>query len=178
MLMWMMQSRRHPRSKSESARRGTLKWTRWCEAKCQDCAIFQSREEADERQGKGSLLTIHNQMCRRPACTHCSCTWASPMCECWLISRYAWGGGYYLHSLVFTCTCIHRIKHILFPEYILISVTMSRAPLRLLSNCVILMTFLSKDRRERVGSYLVMWQHKSTSNCSFVAVAAALENSV
>lgn len=88
------------------------------------------------------------------------------------------GGGYYLHSLVFTCTCIHRIKHILFPEYILISVTVSRAPLQLLSNCVILMTFFSKDRRERVGSYLVMWQHKSTSNCSFVAVAAALENSV
>lgn len=87
-------------------------------------------------------------------------------------------GGYYLHSLVFTCTCIHRIKHILFPEYILISVTVSRAPLQLLSNCMILMTFLSKDRRERVGSYLVMGQHKSTSNCSFVAVAAALENSV
>lgn len=88
------------------------------------------------------------------------------------------GGGYYLHSLVFTCICIHRIKHILFPEYILISVTVSRAPLQLLSNCMILMTFFSKDRRERVGSYLVTWQHKSNSNCSFVAVAAALENSV
>lgn len=85
---------------------------------------------------------------------------------------------YYLHSLVFTCTCIRRNKHILFPEYILISATVSRAPLKLLSDCMIWMTFFSKDRRERVGSYLVVWQHKSTSNCSCVAVAAALENSV